>query len=65
VDTFFWNWELATPYARDCDRWLISWVLLDVLNLLDNVIALEDFAKDNVSTIKVTVISLAFDFPYI
>jgi len=65
VDTFFWNWELATLYDRDCDRWLISWVLLDVLNLLDNVIALEDFAKDNVSTIKVTVISLAFDFPYI
>jgi hypothetical protein len=53
VDTFFWNWDLATLYDSDCLCWLVSWVLWDVLNLLDDVVALKDFAEDNVSAVKV------------
>jgi hypothetical protein len=57
VDTFFWDWDLATLSDGHSGCWLVSWVLWDVLNLLDNVVALEDFAEDNVSAVKVTVLS--------
>ena len=59
MDTFFWNWEFATLDDLHWGSWLVSWVLWDVFNLLDNIVALEDFAKDNVSTVKVTRIMLA------
>ena len=53
MDTFFWNWEFATLDDLHWGSWLVSWVLWDVFNLLDNIVALEDFTEDNVSTVEV------------
>jgi len=52
MNTFFWDWKLATFDDLDGDHWLVSGTLLYVLNLFDDFVALEDFSKDNVSTIE-------------
>jgi hypothetical protein len=52
VDTFFWYFKLATLDDLDSNHWLVSRPLLNVLDLLDDFIALEDFTEDNVSTIE-------------
>lgn len=56
MDTFFWYWEFSALCDLDCELWLVSWVLWDVLDLLDDLVALEDFSEDDVLAIKMTII---------
>jgi len=53
VDTFFWYGELATLGNLYGRFWLVSAALGDVLDSLDDLVALEDFAEDNVLAIEV------------
>jgi hypothetical protein len=53
VNTFFWYWELAALYNLDGCLGLVSWVLGDVLDRLDDFVALEDFAEYNVFAVEV------------
>lgn len=52
MNTFFGHRKL--PALGDLHRLLglVAGVLLDILDLLDNVVALEDLAKDNVLAIQ-------------
>lgn len=52
MNTFFGHRQL--PALDDLDRLLglVARVLLDILDLLDNVIALEDLAEDNVLAVQ-------------
>ena len=52
VDTFFWNLQLATLGNLHLLLWLVTWVLLRVLDLVDDAIALKNFAEDNVTAIE-------------
>lgn len=54
VDTFFGNGQLAALGDLDGQLGLVAGVLLDVLNLLDNLVALEDLAEDDVLAIQPT-----------
>jgi hypothetical protein len=56
VNTFRRNFQLAALGDRDRLGGLIASRGLDLLDLVNNVIALEDFAEDNVSTVEPTVI---------
>lgn len=53
MDTFFWYGKLAALGDLHGQLGLISWVLGDILNLLYDLIALEDFAEDNVLAVEV------------
>lgn len=55
VDTFFWHRQLSALGNLDGLLGLVAGVLLDVLNLFDNVVAFEDFAKDNVLAVQPAV----------
>lgn len=55
MDTFFWYWQLAALCDLDGLDWLVSWCLWHILNLLDDLVALEDFAEHNVLAVKVTM----------
>lgn len=52
MNTFFGHRQL--PALGDLHRLLglVARVLLDILDLLDNVVALEDLAKDNVLAVQ-------------
>jgi hypothetical protein len=52
VDTFFWHWELAALCDLDWCLGLISWSLGDILDLLDDFVALEDFAEHDVLAVE-------------
>lgn len=54
MDTFFGNGQLAALGDLDGHLGLVAGVLLDVLNLLDNLVALEDLAEDDVLAIQPT-----------
>lgn len=53
MDTFFWYGELAALGNLDGRFGLVSASLGDVLDSLDNLVALKDFAKDNVLAVEV------------
>jgi hypothetical protein len=52
VDTFFWNLELATLSDLDGIGWLVARGLGCILDLLDNLVALENLAEDDVAAIE-------------
>ena len=52
VNTFFRNLQFAALDDLHLLLWLVTGVLLRVLNLVDNLIALKNFAKDNVTSIE-------------
>ena len=52
VNTFRWDLELSALGNLDCLDGLIAGALGHVLNLLNDVIALEDFAKDDVAAVE-------------
>lgn len=52
VNTFFGHRQLSTLDDLDRLLGLVAGVLLDVLNLLNNVVALEDLAEDNVLAVQ-------------
>lgn len=52
MNTFFGHRQLPALDDLDCLLGLVARVLLDILNLLDNVVALEDLAEDNVLAIQ-------------
>jgi hypothetical protein len=52
VDTFFWNLELAALSDLDGIGWLVARGLGRILDLLDNLIALENLAEDDVAAIE-------------
>jgi len=54
MDTFWWNFELSTLNNLDIAFWLISRCLGNLLDLLNNLVALEDLAEDNVFAIEMT-----------
>jgi hypothetical protein len=56
VNTFRRDLKLAALDDLDGLDGLIASSCLDVLNLLDNLVALEDFAEDDVAAIEPTVI---------
>lgn len=52
VDTFFGNGKLAALGDLDGHLGLVSGVLLDILDLLDDFVALEDLAENNVLAVQ-------------
>ena len=52
MDTFFGNLQLAALGDLDSLGWLVTRLCLDVLDLLNNIVALENLAKDNVATVE-------------
>jgi hypothetical protein len=56
VDTFGRNLELAALGDLDRLHGLVTGRGLDVLDLLNNVVALKDLAEDNVATIEPAVL---------
>lgn len=52
MNTFFGHRKLPALGDLHCLLGLVAGVLLDILDLLDNVVALEDLAKDNVLAIQ-------------
>lgn len=52
VATFFWLLKLSTLRNLDCLRRLISHAFGYVLDLLDDIITLNDFSKDNVLAVE-------------
>lgn len=52
VDTFRWDLQLAALGNLDCLDGLVARLGLDILNLLNNIVTLEDLAKDDVSVIE-------------
>jgi len=52
VDTFFWNLELAALGDLDGIGWLVARGLGRILDLLDNLVALENLAEDDVAAIE-------------
>ena len=52
VNTFRWHVEFSTFDDRDRLRWLVSSALGDILNLFDNIIALQDLAKNDMAPIE-------------
>jgi len=55
VDTFFWYWEFPTLCDLDWGLGLISWSLRDILDRLDDFVALEDFTENNVLAIEMAI----------
>jgi hypothetical protein len=53
MDTFFRDFEFSTLRDLDCLYWLISCCFWYLLDCLDDFVALEDLAKDNVLAVKV------------
>lgn len=54
VNTFFGNRQLSALDDRHSRLGLVARVLLNILDLLDNVVALEDLAEDNMLAIQPT-----------
>ena len=52
VDTFFWHLELAALSDLDGLGWLVAGALRRILDFLDNLVALEDLAEDDVAAIE-------------
>lgn len=52
MDTFFGNWKFARLGDLDVLEGLVSASFWNVLDGLDDFVALEDFAEDNVSTVE-------------
>jgi hypothetical protein len=52
VDTFFWHLELAALSDLDGLDWLVVGALGRILDLLDDFVALEDLAEDDVAAIE-------------
>lgn len=52
VYTFVWNLQLARLDDLDRLNGLIARLGLDLLDLLDNIVALEDLAEDDVTAVK-------------
>ena len=52
VDTFRRDLQLAALGNLDCLNRLVARSGLDVLDLLDDVVALEDLAEDNVTAVE-------------
>lgn len=54
MDTFFWYGKLATLGDLDGLLGLVSWALGHILDRLNDLVALEDFAVDDVLAVEVT-----------
>lgn len=52
VNTFRWDLELSALGNLDCLDRLVARALGDVLDLLDDVVALEDFTEDDVAAVE-------------
>lgn len=52
MNTFLWNLELAALSNLDRLHRLVSRALGDILNLVHNLVALENLAEDNVTSIE-------------
>jgi len=52
VSTFFGHLQLSTLDDLDCLEWLIISTLGNIFHLLNNIVALQNFAEDHVATIK-------------
>ena len=61
MNTFFWYFELPTLGDLNCLGWLVSWLFWDLFDLLDDLVALEDLAEDNVLAVEVTNARLAMN----
>ena len=55
MDTFFWDWKLSALCNLNCGLRLVSWVLWDVLDLLDDLVTFEHLAEDDVLSIEMAV----------
>jgi hypothetical protein len=55
VNTFFWNFELPTLDDLDGLCWLVSRLLWNLLDFLDDLVAFKDLAEDNVLAVKMAV----------
>lgn len=55
MNTFFGHWQFSALDDLDCLLGLVAGELLDILNLLDNLVALEDLAEDDVLAIQPAV----------
>lgn len=55
MDTFFWYWQLPTLCNLDWLDWSVSWCLGHVFDLLDDVVALEDLAENNMLSVKMSI----------
>ena len=63
MDTFFWYWEFSALCDLDGDSRAVAGLLGDVFDLFDDIVALEDFAEDDVLAIEMAVQELAL-VPY-
>lgn len=52
MNTFFGNLELSALGDPDRLLGLVAGLLVDVLDLLDDVVALEDLAEDDVTAVQ-------------
>lgn len=52
MNTFLWNLELSALGNLDGLDRLVSWSLLDVLNLLYNIVSLKNLSEDDVAAIE-------------
>lgn len=59
MDTFWGHLQLAALGDLDWLNGLVAWLGLNILNLLDNVIALEDLAEDDVAAIEPAVSNIS------
>lgn len=55
VDTFWGNFQLAALGDLDRLYGLVAWSGLDLLDLLDDIVALEDLTEDDVAAIQPAV----------
>lgn len=55
MDTFFWYWQLAALGDFDGLDGLVSCSLGHIFDLLDDFVALEDFAEYDVFAVEVTM----------
>lgn len=54
MDTFGWYFQLSALDNLYGLAWLVSWALWYILDLLDDIVALEDLAENNVLAIQPT-----------
>lgn len=52
VNTFCGNLEFATLDNLDSGKGLVTWGSLEVLDLVDDVVALEDLSEDDVASVQ-------------
>ena len=52
MNTFLWNLELSALGNLDGLDRLVSWCLLNVLNLLYDIVSLNDLSEDDVAAVE-------------